>query len=210
MNRWRQRLDALQSDLDGPAAAPSRPVQNVQNVRNPAPVRAFEHFEQFEHRPAPPAVASWEGSRSSDEIGEQPAIIVERHDDHPRAWAEGVALLDPAKSPADVPPAPWRQFVDDARGFIANSMCDTAAALGWGSLDLFGADTMRPFARIDQAGLIWLLGGNRIVAMTAMTAVIETAAGVRQTYQRQPSEFGRVLAWQLGTNSARQLPAIGM
>ena len=32
-----------------------------------------------------------------------------------------------------------------------------------------------PWARIDHAGLIWLLGGHKIVALTADTAVIETA-----------------------------------
>jgi hypothetical protein len=52
-------------------------------------------------------------------------------------------------------------------------------------------------ARIDQAGLLWLLRGHRLVALTADTAVTETPTGARQTYRRRPSEPGRVLAWEL-------------
>ena len=50
----------------------------------------------------------------------------------------------------------------------------------------------------DHAGLIWLLDGHKIVALTADTAVIETAAGARQTYRRLAIEADQVvLAWEL-------------
>jgi hypothetical protein len=65
-------------------------------------------------------------------------------------------------------------------------------ALGWGPHDLFGRDRDRPFARIDRAGLLWLLNGDKLVALTADTATIETRTGARQTYRRKPSEPGRV------------------
>jgi hypothetical protein len=69
--------------------------------------------------------------------------------------------------------------------------------LGWGPLHLFGCDRERPWARIDHAGLIWLLGGHKIVALTADTAVIETATGARQTYRRVAIEADQaVLAWE--------------
>jgi hypothetical protein len=56
---------------------------------------------------------------------------------------------------------------------------------------------VRPFARIDYAGLLWLLAGDKLIALTADTATVETCTGARQTYRRRPGEPGRVLAWDL-------------
>jgi hypothetical protein len=44
---------------------------------------------------------------------------------------------------------------------------------------------------------LWLLHGDRVVALTADQAVIETSTGARQTYRRKPNEPGRVLVWDL-------------
>jgi hypothetical protein len=81
--------------------------------------------------------------------------------------------------------------------FLDGPFCAVAAALGWGPLDLFGCDRDRPFARIDQAGLLWLLNGDRLVALSENTATIETCTGARQTFGRKPTEPGRVLVWEL-------------
>jgi len=62
---------------------------------------------------------------------------------------------------------------------------------------LFGCDRDWPFARIDQAGLLWLLNGDHLIALTENTATIERRTGARQTYRRRPSGPGRVLAWEL-------------
>ena len=70
-------------------------------------------------------------------------------------------------------------------------------ALGWGPFDLFGCDRDRPFARIDQAGLLWLLNGAKLVILAEDAATIETRTGVRQSFRRKPSDPGRVLAWEL-------------
>jgi hypothetical protein len=115
----------------------------------------------------------------------------------PRAWAEGFGRLHPDRPPGDVPPKRWQRFVDDAGQFLESPFCAVAAALGWGSYDLFGCDRDRPFARIDHAGLLWLLNGDRLIALTENTATIETRTGARQTFRRKPNEPGRVLAWQL-------------
>jgi hypothetical protein len=98
-----------------------------------------------------------------------------------------------------VPPPRWRLFIDDCGRFLDRGFAARAAALGWGPHDLFGCDRDRPVARIDQAGLLWLLRGHRLVALTADTAVIETPTGARQTYRCRPSEPGCVLAWELIT-----------
>ena len=70
-------------------------------------------------------------------------------------------------------------------------------ALGWSPYELFGCDRERPFARIDQAGLLWFLSGDELVVLSEDTAIIERRTGARQTYRRKPIEPGRVLAWEI-------------
>ncbi len=141
--------------------------------------------------PAEAALAAW------GEAEDERAAIVEHDDNIPREWAEGFARLDTDRPPGDVPLKRWQRFVDDAGLFLDGPFCAVSAALGWGPLDLFGADRDSPFARVDQAGLLWLLDGNKLFAMTGNTATIETPTGARQTYRRKPGEPGRALAWEL-------------
>jgi hypothetical protein len=137
------------------------------------------------------AVASW------GEAEAERAAIVEHDGGIPRAWAEGFARLDPDRPPADVPLKRWQRFVDDVGLFFDSPFCAVAAALGWGPIDLFGCDRDRPYARIDQAGLLWLLDGAKLLALTENTATIETPTGAPQTFRLKPDEPGRVLAWEL-------------
>jgi hypothetical protein len=80
--------------------------------------------------------------------------------------------------------------------FLDSPFCAVAAALGWGPHDLFGCDRDRPFARIDQSGLLWLLNGDRLVILAEDAATIETRTGVRQTWRRRPTGSGEVLVWE--------------
>jgi hypothetical protein len=109
----------------------------------------------------------------------------------------GFARLDRDRPPGDVPPRRWQRFVDDVGLFVDSPFCTVAAALGWGALDLFGCDCDRPFARIDQAGLLLLLAGNKLIALSENTATIGMPTGAQQTYRRKAGEPGRVLAWEL-------------
>jgi len=200
VNRWRQRLAELHGDTGESRSAPSRAVQNVQNVQNPISARASEHFEQIEQRTEPTdaapspldrALATW------GEAHEERAAIVEHDAKIPRAWAEGFARLDPDQPPANVPLKRWQRFIDDVGRFLDSPFCAVAAALGWGSHDLFGADRDRPFARIDRAGLLWLLNGDKVLMLAQDAVTIETRTGARQTYRCKPPDPGRVLAWEL-------------
>lgn len=131
---------------------------------------------------------------------EERAAIVEYDAGAPRAWAEGFARLDPNDAPADVPPRRWLRFIDDCGRFLDGGWARQAAAFGWGPLDLFGCDRERAFARVDHAGLLWLLNGRKLMALTADTATIETLSGTHQTYRRRRSiAYGEVaLPWELG------------
>jgi hypothetical protein len=91
--------------------------------------------------------------RSWGEAEEERAALTEYDGRVPRAWAEGLARLDPAQPPADVPSKRWVQFIDDCGRFLDNGWATKAETLGWGPLDLFGCDRDRPFARMDHMGL---------------------------------------------------------
>ena len=131
---------------------------------------------------------------------EERAALVEYDAGAPRAWAEALARVDAARPPGDVSPGRWLQFIDDCGRFLDAGWGDRAVVLGWHPLNLFGCDRERPFARIDRAGLLWLLNGGKLAALTRETAVIETSTGARQTYYRRPLESDRVvLAWHLSS-----------
>jgi hypothetical protein len=144
-----------------------------------------------------PLVQAW------GDAEEERAAIVKHDCGITHAWAEGYARLDPDRPLGDVPPQRWAAFIENVRLFLDGSFCAVAAALGWGPLDLFGCDRDRPFARIDQAGLLWLLNGHRLVALTENTATVETRTGARQTWRRRSSEPGRILAWELAHGEQR-------
>jgi hypothetical protein len=133
----------------------------------------------------------WDGER------DERAAAIEYDAGISRDWAEGFARLDPNHPPGDVPSHRWLLFIGDIGRFLDSDWAAKAMALGWGPYDLFGCDRIRPFARIDQLGLCWLLNSNRLIALTEHTATIETPSGARQTYRRKPSGPGRVLAWEL-------------
>jgi hypothetical protein len=130
------------------------------------------------------------------EAEEERAAIIEHDGGVPTVWAEGFARLDRSRPPADVPPRRWQRFIDDI-GLFLDRWAAYATALGWNPFDLFGCDRDRPFARIDKAGLLWLLNGKRVVMLGEDVAVIETPTGARQTYRRTLMQAGQVLVWEL-------------
>jgi hypothetical protein len=129
---------------------------------------------------------------------EERAAIAEYDGGAPRVWAEALARLDPARPPCDIPPIRWLRFIDDCGRFLDDGWAARAEALGWGPLDLFGCNRDKPFARISQAGLLWLLEGRKLLALTADTAAIATHSGGKLTFYRRQIEAGGVLAWELG------------
>lgn len=134
----------------------------------------------------------------SEPLDEERAGIIQHDGAAPLAWADGLARLDPNSPPGDVPPQRWVTFCNDAGRFL-DEWAYRAAALGWGPADLFGCDTRKPFARVDRLGLVWLLKGDRLVALSETTAVIQRGTGARQSCRRRPVEPGCVLVWDLAS-----------
>jgi len=183
MNRWLLRLAELEGERNAPSLGLQHAVQNVQNAQNTHREVDFEHSGHFEHR------AKAQRNRA--------AVIAHDTGHGSRTWDEGVARLNRDRPPIGVPIGRWQRFIATAVSFLHSPFRSIAAALGWSAHDLFGCDGDRPFERIDQSGLLWLLNGDRLVALTSEEAVIETQSGIRQTFRRRPDEVGRVLAWEL-------------
>ena len=93
--------------------------------------------------------------------------------------------------PQLIEPEVWQQAVADARAFLAR-WGTQAAALGWTARELFGlhpvserpAARYRRLSRYNSTGLIWLLQGRPVVALTVETAAIQTASGGILTYRK--------------------------
>ena len=85
----------------------------------------------------------------------------------------------------------WQQAIQDAEAFLAK-WGQQAQVFGWTSRDLFGlapvADrptaNYRRLGRYDLTGLIWLLRGDPVVALTETTAAVRHATGHITTYRR--------------------------
>src|SRR5262249_54152831 len=93
-------------------------------------------------------------------------------------YGSTIATLE-ARCPDFVPIDRWQQAVEDAHRFLAR-WGERASLLGWTARDLFGLHQApaRPhpsysrLSRYDCTGLVWLLGGRPVVAMTEATAAI--------------------------------------
>jgi hypothetical protein len=118
----------------------------------------------------------------------------------PAEWSQGVALLQEAPTPRGYPPLSWQQLILDAERFLERSGMQ-AARLGWLTWELFGCHSRAPWGRIQGMGLVLLLRGHEIAALTATDAVIRSSTGGLETHRRKrldplhPAE--RRLVWEL-------------
>jgi len=115
-------------------------------------------------------------------------------------WADGAARLAAMASPRHYPDQAWQQLIVDAERFLGDWAAQ-AAALGWPTWELFGCHRRAPWGRIQGMGLVLLLRGNEIAALTETEAVIRMPTGARQSYRRQPRDplhpAERCLVWEL-------------
>jgi hypothetical protein len=87
--------------------------------------------------------------------------------------------------------ADWQIAIEDGGSFLRR-WAEQAEALGWTARDLFGlapapdkaAANYRRLSRYDLTGLIWLLRGRPVAALTEATAAIQHPRGSVTTYRR--------------------------
>jgi hypothetical protein len=93
--------------------------------------------------------------------------------------------------PDYVDPDRWQQVIQDATCFLPK-WGQQAEALGWTADELFGlhSPSAKPhptycrLSRYDATGLLWLLQGRPVVALTDTTATIGTPSGGTLTYRK--------------------------
>ncbi len=115
----------------------------------------------------------------------------------PAAWTQGVADLLTMACPASCPAARWEALCEGAYRFLRDWAAQ-AHELGWTALDLFGVHPLKPWARLNAMGLVVLLNGARVTALSDLEAVIEKPNGARLTFRRRgqvPDET--CLLWNL-------------
>jgi hypothetical protein len=111
-----------------------------------------------------------------------------------------IGTLSPSRVPNHWPAATWPQFIADAQAFCRD-WAERAFLSGWAAWELFGCHCRAPWGRIQGMGLVLLLRGHEIAALTATAAVIRTSTGARQTFRRKTSDplhpAERCLVWEL-------------
>jgi hypothetical protein len=117
------------------------------------------------------------------------------------SWIAGVARLAAMAPPRSYPAHAWQQLITDAERFLGD-WAQQAAALGWPGWELFGCHRRAPWGRIQGMGLVLLLHGDPLAALTASEAVIRRGSGAHQTRRRKPVDplpaAERCLVWELG------------
>ena len=115
----------------------------------------------------------------------------------PVEWCQGVADLLAAPTHPAWTEETWKALQDDALTFL-RGWASQAHGLGWEALDLFGAYPTASVARVDGKGLVLLLQGRPVVALTEDSAVIKTVSGGSLTFRKHPAPpAGRQLVWNL-------------
>ncbi len=95
------------------------------------------------------------------------------------------------RRPEHIEAVDWQQAVEDGRQFLAR-WGEQAERLGWAPEDLFGLapvpDKPRPvyrrLARHDRTGLVWMLRGRQVIALTEQEAVLRCRSGSLLTFRR--------------------------
>jgi hypothetical protein len=135
-------------------------------------------------KPSQPCFDGFEGDRSSGVSGNE-RVEFER-----AYYRDALAALR-SKCPEFVENDRWQQAVRDAETFLQR-WSEQAQTLGWKVQELFGlhqapdrpAPSYRRLSRYDTTGLIWLLQGRPVTALTGMAATILASSGANLTYPR--------------------------
>jgi hypothetical protein len=109
----------------------------------------------------------------------------------PAKWHAILAELEAKNCPERISPDRWQEVISDAETFLAR-WGSAAHSLGWTALDLFGVHPFAPAARFDVMGLLLLVQGGTVVALTANAATIRRKTGALLSCRR-PVAPGAIL-----------------
>jgi hypothetical protein len=107
-------------------------------------------------------------------------------EDNPAGWHAILEELKRMQAPEWAGADRWFQMVEDTDAFLS-SWGRAAYDLGWTALDLFGVHAAAPGCRYDVMGLVMLLGGRTVFALTEQTAAFRGPSGSALTYRRKPT-----------------------
>ena len=90
-------------------------------------------------------------------------------------------------------------MIEDADAFLSN-WGRAAHDFGWTALDLYGVHPLSAAARFDVMGILFLIQGGDVIALTSSSATVRKRSGALLTYRR-PETRGAVLPYEiLGNN----------
>lgn len=112
--------------------------------------------------------------------------------DFPTEWHAILAGLKERQSPDWMMSNRWEMLLQDAERFL-DRWSSTAQAMGWTALDLFGVHPNRSAARFDVMGLLLLLQGGEVIALTVEGASIRRPSGAILRFPR-PAAGGILLS----------------
>jgi hypothetical protein len=192
-------MGALNFDPEAALASIRETRSTAAKAANPAKVGSeFSNFSNFSRVPpseiaVEPPRAGASPSRNEIEKGAQGAEL-----DHgvPSAWIEGLARLDPARRLAGFSADGWRQLIHDGRRFLGLRGSE-AASCGWTAADVFGLHPLAPGERHDGMGLVPLIRGGDVIAISAEHATIRMLSGTCLTYYLRLPRPEAVPAWEL-------------
>ena len=170
----------------------SAEVQHRQRTGTPE----LQQLQQLQQAPAPridQMLVGGPGSHPAPDGGAAQLGI-------PTQWSGGVLRLGAMPPPRHYPERAWQRLIVDAGRFL-DGWATQAHCFGWPAWELFGCHRRTPWGRVQGMGLVLLLRGDEIAALTATEAAIRTGTGARQTYRRKPCDplhsADRCLVWEL-------------
>jgi hypothetical protein len=206
-----QLLGARQRVTDAKAFKRAKKKLGIRSIRDgfgrggewfwelPTPTKtAFEPAINPAQKPSPAVTYVEDHSRpeQSDHDADYGTDESVRDERIPLEWTGGVAGLDLARAPRDVPPHRWRRLVTDCHEFLTSNWAVRAAEMGWDAAALFGCRPVRPLDHLPGAGLLWRIAGGRVTGMHKDWAAIEFN-GMQRVVHRRPSPTNFTLPWRL-------------
>ena len=174
----------------------SAPVQQQQCAEIPE----LQQLQQLQQPSRPKIAKTREGTDGSHTHPSQSRPDGRAPPGIPAEWSEGVLRLSIMAPPRTYPALAWQQLIVDAERFL-EGWAAQAHRLGWPAWELLGCHRRAPWGRIEATGLVLLLHGRELAALTAAEAVIRTRTGASQTYRRKPRDplhpAERCLVWEV-------------